>query len=148
MPFTRDRDEALRDAPAGSDWARIVRLLRYASFAEVAKALGTTPSAVQKWYWGTNAGPDQLRRLEELLGKPKEAAPQIEERLDALMKRDEVVELVQQVEHRVTTEVVKNREALVAALAHEIGGRVATELASLPSQLRAALAHANEDREE
>lgn len=76
------------------------------------------------------------------------AAPQIEERLDALMRRDEVLALVQQVERRVTDEVVKNREAVVTALASELGDRVAETLAALPEQLRAALAHAVADRGE
>lgn len=82
MPVTKDRDEALKKAAPGSDYERMVRLLRYASFAEVAKTLGVDPSAVQKWYWGKNVGAEQVRRVEELLGKQKEAAtPEWAERL-------------------------------------------------------------------
>lgn len=82
MPARRDRNEAVKRAEPGSDWAKMVALLRYADFAEVGRALGRTPSAVHKWYWGKNVGPDQVRRVEELLGKQKEAArPEWAERL-------------------------------------------------------------------
>ena len=62
----------------------MVALLRYADFAEVARALGTTSSAVGKWYWGKNVGAAQLLQVEVLLGTQRNAAQDVPERLDKI----------------------------------------------------------------
>jgi transcriptional regulator with XRE-family HTH domain len=110
--------------------------MRFSALAEAAQRLGVRRVDLVAVYDGVIAP------------ETEEAAPQIEERLDALMTRDEVQALVARVKKDVTGEIRRNRETIVGTLARELGKRMTEELQAHLPQLRGELTPEAGDRAE
>lgn len=136
-----------------TDAEQMVELLTYANYAKVGAALGVSRNAVSEWARGNDVTPYRVRQVRDLLRPPsasdgsepqwarallhqmaqiadtqKEAAPQIEERLDAIMTRDEVQKLVSEVEGRVTATIEGGVTARADAIVDHVVDRMVEEL--------------------
>lgn len=130
---------------------RMRELLAFANYSKVARELDVSKSAVSAWANGRDVTPFRLDQVERLLLR---AAPAIAEpsaiydvgeltrKVDAIITRDEVLELVDDAKRAIVSEVQLNREALYTAIADEL---VAKALPRLLEELRAERSNGTQD---
>lgn len=130
---------------------RMQELLAFANYSKVARALDVSKSAVSDWANGRDVTPFRLEQVERLLLR---AAPAIAEppggyalsdltsKVDAIITRDEVLELVDDAKRAIVSEVQLNREALYTAIAEEL---VSKALPRLLEELRAERSNGTQD---